>query len=216
MAVIEPKQVTLRDGTRLWIRSAELGDIGPAMALRAHLFVTSPHQVSGPGDEWTPEMAREKIEKAAKARGGLWLVATPSREPGSEIVGSIHFRSEDRKKVEHHGTLGIGNMAEWRGRGVGTALIEALLEWAAGTEHIEKVVLGVFATNLGARKLYRRLGFRTESRAKRFFKLGPGEYVDDIQMCIYVKPGVAPQGFLTWEGKTERRDRKGRGANVEA
>jgi hypothetical protein len=26
----------------------------------------------------------------------------------------------------------------------------------------------------------------------------PGEYVDDIQMSIFVKPGVAPEGFRTW------------------
>lgn len=203
MATITPRQVTMSDGSTLWVRSAEEGDIPGVMALRAELIVSSEHQVSGPGDEWTREMALEKIQKATEAKGGLWLVASLGAAPGSEIVGSLNFRSEDRKKIEHHGTFGIGNVAGWRGRGVGTALIEAMLDWAAGTEMIEKVVLGCFATNVKARRLYRRLGFRIESRAKRFFKLGPGEYVDDIQMCIYVKPGVAPEGFNSWRARVD-------------
>ncbi len=198
MATIEPKQVTLKDGTRLWVRSAGPADVEGVRMLRADLIKTSEHQVSGPGDEWTREMALEKMAKATEARGGLWLVASTGRDPGADVVGSLNFRSEDRKRIEHHGSFGIGNHSSWRGRGVGTALIETLLDWAAMTGHIEKVTLGCFASNVKARKLYRRLGFRTESRQKRFFKLGPGKYVDDLQMCIYVKPGVAPEGFETW------------------
>lgn len=198
MAVIEPVVKTLKDGTRLWVRSAGPADVEAVRALREDLIHSSEHQVSGPGDEWTREMALEKMEKATSAPGHLWLVASTGKEPGSEVVGGINFRSEDRKRIEHHGSFGIGNHSSWRGRGVGTALIEVMLDWAAANEVIEKVTLGCFATNKGARKLYRRMGFKTESRARRFFKLGPGEYVDDIQMCIYVKPGVAPEGFETW------------------
>lgn len=199
MATITPQLVTLTDGTPLWIRSAEPGDIPGVVALREELVVSSPHQVSGPRDTWTHEMAAERIRHATESRGHLWLVASTGREPGSEVVGSINFRSEDRKRIEHHGSFGIGNHSSWRGRGVGTALIEALLNWAAADPIIEKVTLGSFANNVKARRLYRRMGFRTEARSKRFFKIAPGEYVDDIQMCIYVKPGVAPDGFVTWQ-----------------
>lgn len=201
MAIIKPRQVTLKDGTRLWIRSAGVADVRGVLALRADLIASSPYQVSEPGDQWTQEMALEKIKKANESPGHLWLVASPEAEVGSDVVGGINFRSEERKRIEHHGTFGIGNLAAWRGRGVGTALIEVMLDWAAASEVIEKVSLGCFATNVKARKLYRRIGFKTESRQKRFFKLGPGEYVDDVQMCIYVKPGVAPEGFGTWREK---------------
>ena len=54
--------------------------------------------------------------------------------------------------------------------------------------------------NVKARALYQRLGFREEGRSPRHFKFGPGSYVDDIQMAMYVKPGIAPVGFLTWRG----------------
>jgi len=204
MATIKPRRVTISDGTKLWIRSAEPADAAGVMALREDLVNTSDFQVSSPRDTWTRKMALEKIAKATKARGHLWLLASVGLEPGSAIAGSINFRSENRKRIEHHGSFGIGNASAWRGRGVGTVLIEAVLEWAAGTEMIEKVTLGCFATNLKARRLYRRMGFTTEFRQKRFFKLGPGKYVDDIQMCIYVKPGVAPEGFGTWTPRKRR------------
>ncbi len=198
MARTKPRRVTLPDGTTMWIRCASPGDAAGVMALREDLVVSSPHQVSSARDSWTRKMALEKIAKATRARGHVWLVASLGRSPGSDIVGSIHFRSEDRTRIEHHGTFGIGNLGSWRGRGVGTALIEALLDWAAAHRTIEKVSLGCFATNTRAQRLYRRLGFKIETRQRRFFKLGPGTYVDDIGMCIYVKPGVAPEGFNTW------------------
>jgi RimJ/RimL family protein N-acetyltransferase len=198
MAIVMPRQVTIKDGTGLWLRSAEPGDAQAVIDLREDLVVSNAFQVSSPQDKWTQEMALEKIANATRLPGHLWVVASPGKEPGSGVVGAISFRNGDRVKVEHHGTFGIGNLASWRGRGVGTVLIEALLDWAAEHNTIEKVCLGCFATNTKARKLYRRLGFRTEMRQKRFFKLAPGEYVDDIGMCMYVKPGVAPEGFNTW------------------
>jgi ribosomal protein S18 acetylase RimI-like enzyme len=63
---------------------------------------------------------------------------------------------------------------------------------------IEKVTLGVMDSNAGARRLYRRLGFRAECRQRRYFKFGDGRYADDVVMSVYVKPGVAPAGFATW------------------
>jgi RimJ/RimL family protein N-acetyltransferase len=201
MAILKPRQVTIRDGTKVWIRSAEAADAPSLVTLREDLVTSNPFQVSGPRDAWTREMALEKVAAATTLPGHLWLVASPGREAGSEVVGSISFRNGDRARVEHHGTFGIGNLAAWRGRGVGTVLIEALLDWAAANDTIEKVCLGCFATNTKARKLYRRLGFKNELRQRRFFKMGPGEYVDDIGMCIYVKPGIAPEGFNTWAAR---------------
>lgn len=198
MAIVQPRLVKLPDGSPLWIRSAQPGDEAAAIALREDLIGSNPFQVSSPRDTWTVEVARKKIEAASREPGHLWLIASPGAKPGDGMVGAIHFRNGERDRIAHHGTFGIGNLAAWWGRGVGTVLIESLLDWAAMHDTIEKVCLGCFATNVKARKLYRRLGFKTESRARRYFKLGPGEYVDDIQMCIYVKPGVAPEGFGTW------------------
>ncbi len=76
---------------------------------------------------------------------------------------------------------------EWRGRGVGTALLKSLLEWATAHPLIEKVWLEVFATNERAIRLYRKLGFVEEGVRPQDIKLGPGRYVDTLAMYKFVK-----------------------------
>ncbi len=94
------------------------------------------HQVTS--DEW-----RERLE------GGLKLVAL---DPGP--VGLVGAMSQP---------AGLYLYSMWvrdshRGRGVGEALVKAVLEWAA--EHGWKVVrLRVWEDNVPARRLYKRLGF---------------------------------------------------------
>ena len=65
--------------------------------------------------------------------------------------------------------------------------------------YLEKVYLGVFETNAGARRFYETMGFCEEGRNKDYFRFGQGRYVDDIRMSLYVKPGLAPEGFNTWQ-----------------
>jgi len=74
------------------------------------------------------------------------------------------------------------------GNGVsgGTALLQALLEWAESNTAIEKVCLDVFAINEPAIRLYKKLGFIEEGRRARDIKRGPEDYVDTVTMCRFV------------------------------
>jgi RimJ/RimL family protein N-acetyltransferase len=107
------------------------------------------------------------------------------------IIGTLRFKNHPRRRMAHHGHFGIGVDEEWRSRGVGRALIQVLLDWAAASDTIEKVCLGVFAENDRARALYRSLGFFEEGRRLAEFRMGPGRYSDDIQMFRFVKPHLA-------------------------
>lgn len=146
-------------------------------------------------DEWSDnaDETRRRITEHRAAPNDLMLVA----EADGSLVGELTFHASRRRRLCHHGQFGLNVAAPWRGRGVGRALIVTLLDWAAAHPTIEKVRLGVFATNTRAHTLYARLGFVEECRQVGFFKIGPGEYVDDILMAIYVKPGIAPPGFHT-------------------
>ncbi len=77
---------------------------------------------------------------------------------------------------------------DWRDRGIGTALLQALMTWAEEHPLIEKVELSVFADNERAIHLYQKLGFLEEARRLRAFKLGPGQYVDEILLYRFAKP----------------------------
>jgi RimJ/RimL family protein N-acetyltransferase len=52
---------------------------------------------------------------------------------------------------------------------------------------IEKVSLDVFATNHGAIRLYKRLGFVKEGLRPKEIKFGPGRYADGLTMYKFVK-----------------------------
>jgi RimJ/RimL family protein N-acetyltransferase len=203
MARVEPRVVRVRGGV-VMVRSAVVEDAAALLEHRRRSAMQSPHIISEASDV-DPDVEKQRawILERTEHRGHLTLVAEPAgdwAEPG-RIISTLTFTAGSRRKIAHQGTFGIGTDPEWRGRGVGTALIETLLDWAAAHPVLEKVCLGVFSRNEGARVLYRRLGFVEEGRLLRFVKHGPGEYDDDISMCIYVKDGVAPEGYRVWRGR---------------
>jgi ribosomal protein S18 acetylase RimI-like enzyme len=78
--------------------------------------------------------------------------------------------------------MSIAVRQDWQGVGVGTALLQTLLQWAELNPLIENVRLGVFATNDKAIHLYHKMGFVEEGRRPQDVKLGDGHYVDTIFM----------------------------------
>ena len=72
--------------------------------------------------------------------------------------------------------------SEFRGEGIGSALLQFLIDWGESNPTIDKLALSVFVTNTRAIALYRRFGFVEEGRRIKEVKLGSSEYVDDILM----------------------------------
>ena len=71
---------------------------------------------------------------------------------------------------------------EYRGQGVGGALLDALIAWAVSQPQIEKLGLYVFSTSEAAIQLYRSRGFTQEGRGTRDIKFGADDYADTIMM----------------------------------
>jgi RimJ/RimL family protein N-acetyltransferase len=136
-------------------------------------------------DELTRDEAqeRQRIQRYTEDANSLLLVA----EAAGAVVGSLDFTTPPLRRMRHAGRLGISVAAAWRERGVGRALLAALLEWARAHPTIEKVTLGVLATNARAIHVYELMGFVEEGRQVRAFRLGPGEYVDDVLLYQFVK-----------------------------
>ena len=73
--------------------------------------------------------------------------------------------------------------AGWRGRGVGTALVAAAIDWARA-RGLHKLALSVFPHNHAAIALYKKFGFVEEGRLVRHVRRADGQLWDLIEMGL--------------------------------
>ena len=95
------------------------------------------------------------------------------------IVGEIRV---DRSWMGF-GEIGMMVSADWRGRGVGTALVAAAVDWGR-THGLHKLALSVFPHNDAAIALYRKFGFVQEGRLVRHVRRADGQLWDLIEMGL--------------------------------
>jgi 4-hydroxy-tetrahydrodipicolinate synthase len=219
MARIDPIRFTTRDGRACIVRSAEPADAAEYLAHLRRDASSDPNALSTAAERarMTPDEHAENIRETLDHPSRLMLVAElaladpPPREgasrrgevgevvhpppPSPRIVATLILRVVSRVRLHHIGELGLGVDDDVRGLGVGSAMIRAVLGFAATHPTLERIDLGVYRTNTAARRLYRRLGFRAYARIPAYFKQAEGHYVDDVKMAIWVKPGLAPPGF---------------------
>jgi RimJ/RimL family protein N-acetyltransferase len=106
--------------------------------------------------------------------GGCFFVA----DANDEVVGSLGVEVRRGR-----GDLGMGVDAEWRGRGIGTALLSAAIDWARESG-LHKLALEVFPHNEPALALYRKFGFEQEGYLRRHERRESGEFWDAILMGL--------------------------------
>lgn len=87
-------------------------------------------------------------------------------------------------RQRHSGSLFVYVSRERQGRGIGTALLRALLDLADNWLLLRRVELTVLVENEGARRLYERLGFEIEGRRK-LSVISRGEIKDEWLMARY-------------------------------
>jgi ribosomal protein S18 acetylase RimI-like enzyme len=129
---------------------------------------------------------QERVEKALADDNKLLVIS----ENDGQIVSMSDIQAGERKRAAHVGQIGISILPEFRGMGLGTALMETMIEWAQRHPVIEKLALGVWAKNELAIRLYRKTGFIEEGRKVREVKFADGSYDDMVCMYRFVKAGV--------------------------
>jgi RimJ/RimL family protein N-acetyltransferase len=145
---------------------------------------------------------REAVDRVAREHLYLALLEAPSLELTREfvlgllreghpqfvalekdaVVGWCDIVSGSRPVFRHSGVLGMGVIREHRGRGIGTALLEATLR-AAREKGLTRIELTVRTDNERARRLYEKFGFVLEGTLRRHM-LFDGEYKDSDQMAL--------------------------------
>lgn len=104
---------------------------------------------------------------------------------GSErVVGWCDITPKEGPRLKHRGTLGMGIIPEFRGRGIGSKLMSAALAHAKICG-LEKVELTVYASNARAFALYKKHGFEQEGYIRKHRKLDE-QYFDCIAMGMFL------------------------------
>jgi RimJ/RimL family protein N-acetyltransferase len=115
-----------------------------------------------------------------EARAAAWILdGTLVAVADDQIVGSLNV------DVSRHGfgEIGMAVVREWRGRGVGSALLAASID-LAHERGLHKLSLSVFAHNAAAIGLYRKFGFVEEGRRVKQYRRASGELWDVIDMGL--------------------------------
>ena len=168
--------LTIRTATRL--DAATLWDAERRTALTPGLLASRPGEIA-------VELFEEKIE--VLATGGRYVVA----ELDGSVVGHALLEPlGGLAAISHVFTLTIVVHPGMLGRGIGSALLRELLDWAAGDPRLTKVELRVRSTNARAIALYQKLGFVEEGRFRRRVRLEDGTLLDDLGMAWFPTKGA--------------------------
>ena len=139
----------------------------------AELFAAGAAERTGIATEPPVDLEQRTAQFAATSAGSFVAVAD------AQVIGLIHV------EVSRYGFGELGMLVdrEWRGRGVGSALLQAAIDWAR--DHgLHKLSLEVFTHNTAAIALYRKCGFLEEGHRVKHYRRASGELWDALVMGL--------------------------------
>jgi ribosomal protein S18 acetylase RimI-like enzyme len=100
---------------------------------------------------------------------------------GNEVVGWVHLKHRDLKKLSHTVEFTLGVLEEYQEQGIGSHLLERGIEWA-GTQGFEKLCNSVPSSNEQALAFLESRGFEVEAIREDHYKLN-GQYLDEVMLA---------------------------------
>lgn len=160
------------------IRAGTITDI-PELIELYKAVASQPGGLARTPEEITESYIRSSVE-AAQARGLIFVA-----EEQGKLIGCLHKYTPEVNAFSH--MLSEGNMAvhpDYHRQGVGLALFKRFLEEIETHKPAIKLVkLTVRASNIGAIKLYQRIGFEIKATLEDHIQGADGSLEDDLIMC---------------------------------
>lgn len=129
----------------------------------------------------TVEQEKEYIKSINDNENALMLLGIID----NKIISVSQVSASNRKRIAHNSELAISVKKEYWGMGIGTAVMESLIDFARSSNTIKTISLGVKGSNKKAQHLYEKLGFEKVGVHKNFFNID-GNYDDEILMDLYL------------------------------
>jgi ribosomal-protein-alanine N-acetyltransferase len=127
----------------------------------------SPYEPSRPDDFYTAEGQRRRLEEAADGGEG-WRFAILE---GQEIAGRINLTDVIRGPLQ---LANVGYFVDRRhnGRGLATAAVAAVVEFAFGEAGLHRLEAGTLPDNLASQRVLEKNGFERYGLARKLLLLG--------------------------------------------
>ncbi len=133
------------------------------------------------------EWARRRIAASKDNPHGFVLGAFEDQAYHS-LIGAIALDTTYARKIRHVAhVMGMLVAPAHVGKGIGAALLRALIDRAKTIDSLEQLHLTVTASNASAIALYERHGFTRDGLERRAMKVGD-EYFDKLYMSRYLDP----------------------------
>jgi putative acetyltransferase len=100
-----------------------------------------------------------------------------------EVVGQIGVQTfPNRPRRRHVGEIGMMVRDDWQGKGIGTALMQAIVDLADKWLNLYRLELDMYTDNEPAIKLYKKFGFEIEGR-RVGMAFRDGQFIDSYAMA---------------------------------
>jgi ribosomal protein S18 acetylase RimI-like enzyme len=162
------------DGTEVTVRPARQEDISGIIGVMKQVADEKRYIVA-------EDVAQELAADSALMRGDLedrrFFVATID----DEVVGWCGVERPQLEKLAHTAELTLGILEEYRGKDIGSHLMERAMSWA-DKEGFHKVYNSVPATNAPGIEFLEDHGWNTEAIRRNHYRID-GEFVDEVMMA---------------------------------
>ena len=159
----------------LLIREAEAEDAAELVSFLNRVSVeTDFTSLDGDGILLTSEEMAIFLNKQASWDNQITLLAFLN----DKIAGIVNITADQRKRVRHIGDLFIVIGKKYWNNGLGSLLLEEVVEWAQASGILRRLQLTVQTRNLAAVHLYQKHGFAIEGRQERGAYIEEGEFID--------------------------------------
>ena len=177
---MEPRKYKLKNKSVLLIREAVVEDARAVLDYVEDISGESNFLSFGPGEFELTEAEEENVlRKYRESDNQLYILGLID----NTIVAALSFSVGRRPRVRHSGEFSMSVRKQYWGLGIGSLMLDTLIDWARGTRTVKKINLRVRTDNQRAIALYKRKGFVIEGTIRREIFLD-GEYFDHHWMGL--------------------------------
>ncbi|KAI0059547.1 acyl-CoA N-acyltransferase [Artomyces pyxidatus] len=124
------------------------------------------------------EFAKEMVEKMTKNSSFFALAFDKETDA---FVGQVSLMTMSARN--RGGNLGIALTKEWRGKGIGTEIVQWMTAYGFKELGLHRVSLGLVESNVRALAVYKKIGYKIEGRAREACWLN-GKWENLVDMSI--------------------------------